>query len=349
MHPILAGRGRFVLYLLAWVLLSGILAAALGQGEVDWSQAFVVALPLGLAWGFVCLTSFYLCRAAPLRVGRWPRIVGTHAGAAAISASLWLTAGRGWIVLLGPGRLNPAIDAAYLRAVPILWALGMLSFLLSSAVHYGLEAHEATREAEKVALEFQVLSRDAQLTTLRAQIHPHFLFNALNSISALTTRDPAAARRVCVMLGDFLRRSLALGNAETVPLSEELALAEALLSVERVRFGERLGVDFAVDEAARPRAVPALILQPLVENAITHGVARRLEGGRVRIAARLREGALELQVDNPRDPEAASRPGTGVGLDNVRRRLAALYGDEAELRVDAAPETFTVRLRLPPR
>jgi two-component system sensor histidine kinase AlgZ len=347
MHPILARRGRFALYQLIWLLLSAILAAALAQRGVQWSPALVVALPLGLAWGFVCLTSYYLCHYAPLRLGNWARIIGTHAGAASISASVWLTAGWGWIQLLGPGRLSPAIEDAYLGATPVLWAVGLLTFLLSSAVHYGLGAHEATREAEKLALEFQVLSRDAQLTTLRAQIHPHFLFNALNSINALIVHDPEGARRLCVLLADFLRASLTLGGRKRIALHEELEMAERLLSIEKVRFGSRLAFEIRIEEGVRECPIPPLVLQPLVENAVTHGIAHLLEGGTVAVEARRRGQRLELSVQNPRDSAAPRGKGAGVGLTNVRGRLAALYGRDGALQVVESEGSFRVVVGLP--
>ena len=140
-------------------------------------------------------------------------------------------------------------------------------------------AFGASQAAERRALQFEIASREAELRALRAQIHPHFLFNSLNSINALIAARPEEARRLCVRLGDFLRRSLTFGSREAIPLAEELDLAEQLLSIEKVRFGERLSHAIVADEAARACTVPPLLLQPLVENAVTHGIAQLLEGG----------------------------------------------------------------------
>ena len=167
----------------------------------------------------------------------------------------------------------------------MLLGLGFALFLLTAALNYLLMAIGASQAAERRALQFEIASREAELRALRAQIHPHFLFNSLNSINALIAAKPEEARRLCVRLGDFLRASLTVGSREAIPLSEELALAEQLLSIEKVRFGERLSHAIVADEAARACSVPPLLLQPLVENAVTHGVAQRLEGGLVRIEA----------------------------------------------------------------
>ena len=174
--------------------------------------------------------------------------------------------------------------------MPFVFAAGVLLFLLALAVHYALLAFEAAREAERRQLELELLTRDAELRALRAQIDPHFLYNSLNSISALTASDPAGARRMCVLLGGFLRDTLSLSSRERIPLAEELALADSFLSIEQVRFGARLQVDRRIDDASAACLVPPLLLQPLVENAITHGIAGLLEGGVIRLDIARRNG-----------------------------------------------------------
>jgi LytS/YehU family sensor histidine kinase len=207
-------------------------------------------------------------------------------------------------------------------------------------------AVEESRAAETRA-STQLLAREAELKTLLAQIDPHFLFNCLHSISALTGSDPAAARRMCLLLGEFLRTSVKLGAQDRIPFSEELALAERYLEIERVRFGPRLTIDRAIEDGVGDCAVPALLLQPLVENAVTHGVSHLVDGGTVRLEARRSDGELSVAVENRCDPDRPKRPRTGVGLQNVRKRLAAQYSGAATVQVDESPERFRVELRLP--
>jgi LytS/YehU family sensor histidine kinase len=152
---------------------------------------------------------------------------------------------------------------------------------------------------------------------------------------------------MCVLLGDFLRQGLKLGERETIPLREEIELVEKFLAVEKVRFGSRLGADIHADPDALACAVPALVLQPLVENAIGHGIATLVEGGRVRVEARRRGDRLSIAIANPRDPDAQRRKGEGVGLDNVKRRLLSLHGREARVDVSDAGREFRVELELP--
>ena len=190
-------------------------------------------------------------------------------------------------------------------------------------------------------------AREAELRALRAQLNPHFLFNSLNSINALVGTDPEAARRMCEGLGDFLRRTLALGSRDAVTLGEELALVERYLGIEQVRFGERLRVERAVDPDAATCRVPPLLLQPLVENAIKHGIQDVVEGGAIRIEARCENGLLRVVVENPVDADAPIRRGEGVGLENVRRRLAVFGAREAHLATNRKGDRFRVTLTLP--
>jgi LytS/YehU family sensor histidine kinase len=185
------------------------------------------------------------------------------------------------------------------------------------------------------------------LTSLRAQIDPHFLFNSLQSISALTTADSAAARRMCLLLADFLRDTLALGARKRIALSSELALARRFLAIEQVRFGDRLRVAVEAPPDAEACEVPPLLLQPLVENAVTHGVAHMLEGGTVTIRVEKRPTSLVVAVENPCDADRPAGRGTGLGLRNVRERLQSEYADEAVLQSGESNGQFVARLELP--
>jgi LytS/YehU family sensor histidine kinase len=282
----------------------------------------------------------------PLAATSAPRILGTAVAAAVISGSGWVLAARLWIgALTTRGWLRAGVRGeAALDS--LIFGLGVLLYLLSLAVSYLLVAFEATRDAERRALRVQVLSRDAQLRSLRAQIDPHFLFNSLHSISALTGSDPAAARRMCLLLAQFLRESLALGGQDRIPLARELKMVEYFLDVERVRFGDRLQVQISDGEAGACLVAP-LLLQPIVENAVTHGVAHVLEGGAVTVSASRSGAMLTIVVENPCDPDRPRRTGAGVGITNVRARLAALHGADAGLRTSEGGGVWRVEVVLP--
>jgi two-component system sensor histidine kinase AlgZ len=231
--------------------------------------------------------------------------------------------------------------------LPFVFAIGVLLYLLALAVHYAFIALERAREADRHRLELEVLTREAELRALRAQVDPHFLYNSLNSISALTTTDPAGARRMCLLLGEFLRDTLRVSSRSKIPLGVELGLADHFLAIEHVRFGDRLRVERHVDQDAIACAVPPLILQPLVENAITHGIAGLLEGGVVRLDVARADGRVRIAIENPRDTSSTERRSLGFGIDNVRDRLSTMFAGAARLNIQSEPARFRVEIDLP--
>ena len=348
MHPILAQRDRLTIYMAAWLpvaaMLAGMLVLSAGS---PWTEAVVLAVPLLIVYAFLCLTAWYPCRALPLRGTSAAKALVTHLATAAISASLWSTAALGLARVLDRGGLFPGVEERIRGQLGLLIAAGALLYLLAVAAHYLVVAFEASREADRRALRAEIEAREAELRALRAQVDPHFLFNSLNSISSMITADALGARDMCVQLGDFLRASLGLGMRATVTLAEELETLELYLLLEQTRFGDRLKVDLEVDETSRACLVPPLVLQPLVENALKHGISTLLEGGAVHIAARCRSGRLRLVVENPFDPEVPGRCGSGMGLTNLKQRLHSLYGTDARLRAGAEGDTFRAEVGLP--
>ena len=331
-----------------WFGLWALLAAMIGGlSQRPFDATVALTAPLMVVYAFICRSARWVCRAHPLDRTPPMRILAGIGGAAFQASLLWVLLAAAWDVFitrrlhLAPGREGLPGDLS------VIWVAGILLYAESAAAYYLLLAVEGAREVERRLLASQVSAREAELRALRAQLNPHFLFNSLNSISALAGSEPEAARRMCGLLGDFLRTSLALGGRERVTLEEELALADRYLAVEQVRFGPRLVVERAVEPGALSCLVPPLLIQPLIENAVKHGVADRVEGGTIRIEARRNGGVLEIGVENPRDPQAPSRRGVGLGLENVRQRLAALDPRWAHLDVVEEPERFRARLSLP--
>jgi sensor histidine kinase YesM len=346
MHPILKRRGRLVLYLAVWIafgLLLSMVVSVGGKAQPMWALSFSV--PLAVLLGLQSLAFWYLVQSMPPDETPVSRMAMIWLGAGAISLTIWLAAAYGWAqVLLSEGEQYPA-DATGL--IPLLVFAGAIGISLAVLGHYLAGAFERSRNAERRALELQVLAREAELKSLRAQLDPHFLFNSLNSVAALIGNDTVAARRMCFLMAGFFRKSLSMGREQAISLAEEIALAETFLAIEQVRFGERLRTRFDVADDVKALTVPPLVLQPLVENAVHHGVAHMVEGGEVHISARRREGFLELVVENPCDPDRPPSRSTGMGLSNVRSRIETLCGNRANVDVDAAETTFRVSILLP--
>jgi sensor histidine kinase YesM len=232
----------------------------------------------------------------------------------------------------------------------------MLNYILVYGVNMILfhvnYARRAAIQQERQLAEAQVAAQQAQLAALRYQLNPHFLFNALNSISALiVTKRNDDAEEMTEKLSSFLRSSLNAEPSELIPLDEELALTEEYLSIESVRFGDRLGIDVHCADDACHALVPSFLVQPLVENAVKHGVARSTTPVEIQIKAELTGGALRITVANDiakdETDDLPDSEGAGVGIDNVRHRLNAVFGKRASLTAGPAGDRFVATISIP--
>lgn len=348
MHPILSQYRRLALYLLAWLPLAAMFAYLMAAaGGMSPKEAIALAVPLCLVYAFICLSAYYSCRATPFNRTTILKFIVTHGTGALLASGIWILVAKFLAYALSRTDSFPQVNVEMSRQIPLLFGAGVLFYLLSVDLYYVLMAVDASREAEARALQAGILAREAELKALKAQVNPHFLFNSLNSISALTSSDPAKAREMCILLGDFLRRTLGLGEKSAIPLEEELSLVHSFLAVEKVRFGARINMDENIDKDAMTVAVPPLLLQPLVENAIVHGIANLVEGGRVYLGVKATKGVLSVLVENTFDPDAPPKRKSGVGLANVRQRLAARYGNQASFEVKANGDLFRVAITIP--
>jgi two-component system, LytTR family, sensor histidine kinase AlgZ len=346
MHPILADARQLGLYLLGCLPIGIVLVIGLGH-QGAWGTATVFFLPLMLIYAFMGLSAYYLCSAFPIgKEERNWRAVPAHLSAAATVGALWVGLAWVWAHLLE--SLNIGLEPQlYLTQPWLLFVVGALLFWLATAFHYVLIASNASQIAERRSLESGLLAREAELKALRAQLDPHFLFNSLNSISSLTANDPPAARKMCLLLADFLRDTLRLGAAQKISLQEEVHIVERYLSIEQVRLGARLTVCKELSQEALNARVPALILQPLAENAVLHGIAQLLDGGTVGIRAARENSTLIVWVTNPCDPDRQRHKRAGVGLSLVRQRLQSQFGPAGRLEVAEARGEFIATLSLP--
>jgi len=348
MHPLLVSGAALVVYLVGWVPLAALLVYVLeASGSLGWEASAAIVIPACAVYAFVCLSPWYVVRMTPLRSSAMPRILATNFGAAVGGSILLLAIARGMAVLLSRFAAFHSVDQRFRPHAPLVFGMGVLIYLLSAGMHYALASVEESKEALNREMQALVAARDAELKALKAQINPHFLFNSLNSISALAGIDAVRAREMCVRLSDFLRSSLSVGERETVPLKEELSLAHNYLGVEQVRFGGRLRVEQQIAPECEAGLVPPLLLQPLVENAVKHGIASMVEGGTIRLEAWRIENALHISVENPFDPDGATARRNGLGLQIVKRRLLARYGDRADMTAQSGDRRYRVEILLP--
>lgn len=340
MHPIFRRKAALLAYLAAWIPVALQTATTLGTGgHLNELEVTAITILLTVSMAAVCLTPWYLCRLWPLRSTSPAKLITGFLISAMLVNALVIGAVR-LALYAGSAVFSPTLPLRLRAEGGALASIVFFVYLLAVAMHYMMLSVEQSKRAE-------LLSREAELKALKAQINPHFLFNSLNSISALALKEPASAREMCIKLADFFRISLRLGERMVIPLSEEWALARKYLDVEQVRFGQRLRVEESLDASCKEYPVPPLLVQPLVENAIKHGIATLAEGGEVGVRTVLRATGIQISVENPFDQDAPQMRGGGVGLLNVRNRLQARYGEAAKMEVEVNGTQYRVTIHLP--
>ncbi|HEU4596721.1 MAG TPA: histidine kinase [Pyrinomonadaceae bacterium] len=300
-----------------------------------------------LVWQFIAVAAFALSTPPVLwlarryRIGRnnWRRNILAHAVAGVLFSSVWAV----WHIVLDlwfSGALDTLTARKLGRMVFTMLDRELLVYCIIVLLSHASNYYQRYREGE-------LRASQAQLQALKMQLHPHFLFNSLHSISALVHKDPEAADRMIARLGDFLRMTLDNSAVQEVSLRQELEFLNCYLDIERIRFQDRLTTRLDVDPRTLSCRVPNLILQPLVENAIRHGVAPRSAPGHVEVRAERRDGTLRLEVrDNgpglPAQPAPRRAHEGGVGLLNTRARLAQIYGDAYRFDLSDDPRGGTI-------
>jgi two-component system LytT family sensor kinase len=334
------GSRPFWLFIAAASLVPALLSAFttylnsrfVGRGSVDW-VAVTFAGVLWLSFGALTPIAYVLARRYPPRRDAIARTVLAHLTGALVLCFTWTSAG---VLLALPLHRRPPQES-FLRyyvswiLLNLPWSVFLYFTVLGCiyAFTYYREARE--RESQQVRLTAQLA--EARLGALRMQLNPHFLFNSLNAITVLVRdQNTGDASRMLELLSGVLRQVLQSGKRQHVTLDEELRFIEKYLAIEQVRFSDRLHVQWSVEVSARDALVPEFILQPLVENAIRHGLAKRSEAGTIEITGRTDNGEVVLSV---RDDGPGYQPtsNTGVGHANTRVRLETLYGKAGQLQV----------------
>jgi two-component system LytT family sensor kinase len=329
-----------------------------GRGPAGvWSHAMALQLHYCLLWALVTPGVLWLGRRFPVLAPRARRARGfwwraaVHLPAGLACSAIVQIAHGSLLWRIFSGWFPPAELSDLARSAMINVDYGFLLYWLVLLIGQAFDYVRSLDQAQLRQAELQEQLTAAQLQALRMQMHPHFLFNALNSIAELIHESPDAAEQMVNGLGDLLRIYLRSGETQEIPLAQEIDFLRRYLAIQQVRFEDRLTVDIELEPGTADAIVPSLILQPLVENAIRHGVADRERDGAIQIRAELRGASLALSVtDNgPGIVERPARPPVdGKGLLNTRRRLERLYGEHHEFSVRAVDGGGTcAALRLP--
>jgi two-component system, LytTR family, sensor kinase len=354
-------RTKWSLFLAVWTMFGLFFStqsyfhAQLYDRPMTWRHALLSNLPDWYIWAAFSLLIGWLFQRFPFEKGRMAASLAVHIPASLVIAwvSLALAVSALFVFVIAPGDDHFEWWPVMRRNVAMSYHWWVLVYWAILGAHQGFEYHRKLSEREKRAVQLEAQLVQAQLQALKMQLHPHFLFNTLNSISALLHQEPELADRMIARLGDFLRLTLDNSGDQEVTLQKELEFLKCYLEIERVRFQDRLTVSYDVAPETLDAMVPNLVWQPIVENAIRHAIAPRAGRGNIQIWAQRTGATLQLQVkdDGPGLPPSQNSnqlSGQGVGLANTRERLRQLYGDNHrfELR-NGADRGLVVALEIP--
>ena len=349
MHPILSDRKKLTIYLSVWILVGFLFSAVAARWfDIEVYGALLLVVPMIFVYGEMNLSAWFIAKTFSLGKKNIWTILGALLTVLLLISSIWTVIVWGWLEfienVIGIVILH---DRSWMQLL-VVFGTGMQLYLISLAVGYLMTSFEASRKAERDMFEAQVLAQSAELKALRMQINPHFLFNSLNSINALVSQNPEKAREMTTLLADFFRKSLQFGSKETITLEEELSILNNYLDIEKIRFGDRLKIEKTIDPAVLPIPVPPLLLQPLLENAIKHGISNTIHGGTVKILMEKMQNRIFITLENPiEEADAQVIKGAGMGLQIVRKRLNTIFGSNGDVQIFKEGSTFRTILFFP--
>lgn len=348
MNPLLSNSRHIFLTLLVWLMVACLLASILVMtNAAQWKNALLFTVPCCWVFGFVSASAYFVSRSLPINKRRFLMVAGLFGGAAIISGIVWVLICIGWnqlTLLLHEEWAGIAINK---HVSVLLFIAGCLLYLLSILAYDVLYAFEKIHQAQKNEAESVILARDAELQMLRTQINPHFLFNSLNSISALTAIDAVGARNMTIELAQFFRQTLAISEKKEISLADEIALCNHFLSIEKIRFGKKLQCEMDIHPLSASCMIPPMLIQPLLENAIKHGIRDLDGGGTIQLKTLVRDQWLFISLENPFDSNAKAAQGNGTGLSNLHARLNSIYENRAHVTWKKTDNQFRIEIALP--
>lgn len=345
-NPITQNRTYLVIYLTLWVTL-GVIQVALFYYllKVPLTPSIIDATLFNLFLSLLGLAVWPLVVFSSLERAYLSNTLFTHLVGAIVLIAAWL--GISVVMLNTIFESNTTYISFLNSSLPWRVAQGAIIYLLFALNYYLYVYNEDYRERKVNEAELKRSLKEAELSMLKSQLNPHFIFNSLNSISSLTMTNPEKAQEMVIALSDFLRYAVKPGQSELISLNEELNAIDQFILIEKVRFGERLRVSITCDDVSKNMKVPPLIIQPLVENAVKYGVHETTEQGNISITCSSKGALLEVVVKNTFDQESNNATKTGVGLVNVRNRLKLLYESDGLLQISKKEKLFVVKLMIP--
>jgi len=345
-HPILSNKVRLILWWLVWFFL------ALGQSLLFYYAfgsfieiSIVDSLVSLLIYSGIGLSLWYPFRFFNTGETRTTAIISNLIASGALSITLWVLITKFIMTTVLPEQNN--YQAYWAATFPYRVGSGVFIYGLIIMTYYLFVSLTNLSEKNAKEARLESLVKETELKMLRSQINPHFLFNSLNSISSLTITDPEKARDMVVKLSEFMRYALSRKDEQPVTLQNELENLRLYLDIEKVRFGDKLTMEENIDSSCLDFKIPVMLLQPLYENAVKHGVYESTETVRIITEAKLTDGFFEITISNNYDAVPTLKRGTGTGLLNVTRRLELFYGNKASIKTTKENGLYSVSLYIP--
>lgn len=346
LNPVLKNRKFALGYISGWTMLVfmqiGMSVYFLG---LDGSIAIAGGVVYNLLFALIGIGIWYPVYYTDLEKNKLVNFLTNHLAAGSLAVGLWLW--LGYLTLSIIFKENMEYIDLLNRSMPWRIGVGFMQYSLLVLSYYLIIYYQNFKDKLTNESELKALVKESELSSLKSQINPHFLFNSLNSISSLTMISPDKAQEMVINLSEFLRYSLSNKEETLTTFEVELKNLERYLKIEKIRFGNRLQVEQQVNDNSRNLLIPGLLMQPIVENAIKYGVYESTEASNILIESSEIDNMLEVRVSNEYDPDYLVKKGAGIGIRNVSSRLKIIYGRDDLLRISKTENTFEIILSFP--
>ena len=345
-HPLLKNIKFIFGYVAVWTLIAAIHAISTYAYVIDdISLAIADALVFEFLLAMFSLALWYVIQYSQPQKSSYFNIFFSHITSSVVLIALWISSSIGLLQFFAES--NPAFISFLYKSIPWRIIDGIIFYLLFVLIYYLIIYYNNLQEKLNAEKRLTEMVKEAELNLLKSQINPHFLFNSLNSISSLTLTSPEKAQNKIVKLSDFLRYSIKQSGQDMSDLKTEIENILRYLEIEQVRFGSRLQFEYNISDSANSAVIPLMILQPIYENAVKHGVHESTEPVRIITNAFLIGNLLNIEIINNFDPDVKSRKGAGMGLKNISDRLKLIYGNELLLKTSIIDNNFCVKILIP--
>lgn len=345
-NPFIKNIKIFAVYLLIWVFISlihNIVIVFLLDVKVE--HAFVESLVFNTLYFLLGISLWYTVSYNTLENYTPIKIFINHAAAAIITSAIWVVAG--YYIMSNIYNDNSEYKTFLYNSGIWRFMIGIFFYAIIVAVDYVIIYYNNFQQKLFRESELNTLVKEAELKSLKYQINPHFIFNSLNSISSLTLSKPEKAREMTIKLSSFLRSTLSKNEKQKSKLYEEITNAKLYLDIEKVRFADKFEFTEELEPECKDLEIPSMILQPLFENAIKHGVYESIDKVTIKLSCRPEKEYLKIIVENNFDPEAVPRKGEGIGIKNIQNRLKLIYNQDNLVTVDKLNGIFRVNIFIP--